>query len=105
MLAVNLGGDGTKFPAFTLYVMTLFAMQMSGGHINPAVTLGVAIENGVLKNNVVLVVIKIFAQIAGACCALIISYLLRVTDVNGLLVPGMDTQEYLITFKKETNYG
>ena len=43
MLVYNMS-DGSTAPAFTLYIMMMLTLGISGGHLNPAVTLGVFIE-------------------------------------------------------------
>ena len=43
MLGYNMD-DGSNVTAFTYYIMVLLTIGISGGHLNPAVTLGVYIE-------------------------------------------------------------
>ena len=43
MLGYNMN-DGSVITALTLYCMILLTFHISGGHLNPAVTLGVYIE-------------------------------------------------------------
>ena len=43
MLAINLS-DGSRTTTISLYLMMLLTYKVSGGHLNPAVTLGVLIE-------------------------------------------------------------
>ena len=44
MLGYNMNNEGSVITALTLYCMIMLTCRISGGHINPAVTLGVFIE-------------------------------------------------------------
>ena len=84
MLGYNMNG-GSAITALTLYTMIMLTARISGGHINPAVTLGVFIEQKEYSKNICTSLLVILAQVLGAVFALPIGYMLRVTvhDPNG----------------------
>ena len=77
--------DGAAYTALTLYLMIMLTREISGGNINPAVTLGVYIEEREYRNNLCFTLMIWLAQILGAIFALPIGYMLRVTihDTSG----------------------
>ena len=59
--------------------MIVCSIGISGGHLNPAVTLGVYIERKKYTKNMLFVLVIIISQVFGALFALIIGFMLRVT--------------------------
>ena len=77
MMMVNLSND-TAIKALVFYVMIMLTGPYSGGHLNPAVTFGVYIEQKEFSKNLMLMIGILFSQIVGALFALVIGYMLRV---------------------------
>lgn len=90
-LAVNMNG-GTNIVALVLFVMIINTQSISGGHLNPALTLGVYLERNSYLKNACWTLSIFIAQVGGAFFALLIGYLLRVT----MPVPGVDNQYYFV---------
>ena len=78
MLGYNMN-DGAAYTALTLYLMIMLTREISGGHVNPAVTLGVYIQQKEYKWNACFMLLIMVAQVLGAIFALPIGYMLRVT--------------------------
>lgn len=78
MLGYNMS-DGSSIIALTYYLMVLLTIRISGGHVNPAVTLGVYIERKEYATNILFAISIMFSQVVGALLALAIGYMLRVT--------------------------
>jgi glycerol uptake facilitator-like aquaporin len=76
-LAVNLN-DGTHVTALIMFTMILCISGISGGHINPALTLGVYIERNKFCSYACWALSIMIAQLAGAIVALGIGWLIRV---------------------------
>ena len=55
--------------------MMLLAWNISGGHFNPAITLGMFIAEKKLKENVVTAAIMIVAQFTGAMFGILLGFL------------------------------
>ena len=81
MLSYNMS-DGTAITALTLFLMIMLTRGISGGHINPAATLGVYIERKELGTNGIFAMAIVLAQVLGAICALSVGYMLRVTFIG-----------------------
>jgi glycerol uptake facilitator-like aquaporin len=77
-LAYNLN-DGNSYPALVLATIILLTQHISGGHINPAVSLAVYIERQKYLNNLCFMLLIMFAQFLGAFTGFAFSYLLRTT--------------------------
>ena len=77
-LAVNLD-DGTHVNALLMFTMILCIQAISGGHINPALTLGVYIERNKFLTYACWAFSIMLAQLCGAFGGLGFGYLLRVT--------------------------
>ena len=77
-LAVNLD-DGTHVTALLMFTMILCIQGVSGGHINPALTLGVYIERNKFVTYACWCFSIMIAQMIGAIAALSFGWILRVT--------------------------
>ena len=80
-LALNMS-DGSVTIAIVLYVMMMLTGGLSGGHINPASTLGVYIERKELGKYGVFAMGVVIAQCVGALAALPVGYMLRASLVG-----------------------
>ena len=78
MLAMNLSKTSTQ-PAVTLFLLMMLTIWISGGHLNPAVTLGIYIERREYAKNLPVMGAMIFSQVTGACFAIFLAYMLRIT--------------------------
>ena len=75
--------------------MTIFCAiaifgNVSGGHFNPAVTLGVLVKDGLDKvtANMIFAVMIIFAQLVGASIGVCLAYMMtKSIDVSTVLTP------------------
>ena len=77
-LAFNMS-DGTVVVAIVYYLMIMLTGGISGGHLNPAITLGVYISQKELGKNGVFAMGIVIAQVLGALAALPVGYMLRVS--------------------------
>jgi len=79
-LAFNLqGNEGTVMMPLVLYSLIIITGDISGGHMNPAVTVGVYIERKKYCKNFLFMVLIIIVQTVGALCAQLLGFLVRVT--------------------------
>ena len=81
-LAYNLD-DGSHMPAATWFILFTMIWRVSGGHCNPAISLGVWIEQKqyglTTHKNACILVCLWLAQFAGALAALAVGLMLRTT--------------------------
>ena len=79
MLAANLSGPDMLTQPLAFFALIVCCYDVSGGHLNPAVSMGVfLVERNYAKHAVYVVAVSL-AQVAGALIALSIGYMLRVT--------------------------
>ena len=79
MLSANLAGDDNIVVPLTYFALIICAYEVSGGYLNPAVTVGVYIgEKGYVKH-LLFMIFLCLAQFFGALLSLAFGYLLRVT--------------------------
>jgi glycerol uptake facilitator-like aquaporin len=78
MLAFNMAGDDTLVVPLTYFAMIVSCYDLSGGLLNPGVTLGVYISTKRYVHNLLFMIIIIVAQTLGCLFALGLGYLLRV---------------------------
>lgn len=81
ILSVNMSNSTTHI-SIACFVMIVLFGGISGGHINPAVTIGVYIERKEYAKNIWFAIMIMLAQFAGAVFALVIGYMLRVTVIT-----------------------
>ena len=91
MTVVNVADDFIV-PALMYFAMTVVLGRISGGHLNPSVSLGVYIEQRKYASNACFLLMLMFAQALGSFCALMIGFLLRVS----IPVDGLDNEYYFI---------
>ena len=77
-LAYNLN-PGALAASLMLFVMITIVGEVSGGHLNPAVTLAVYIERQDYKKHFCLMITICIAQVLGCFIALGFGFMLRVT--------------------------
>ena len=77
-LAINMS-DGSRTSSISLLLMMVLTFKISGGHLNPAVTLGVLIERRELVRYKCFALVIVASQVLGAITALCVGYMLRVT--------------------------
>ena len=65
--------------ALTYFSMVVCTYEVSGGHFNPAFSLGVYISEKRYVHNLLYLIFMMLAQTTGALLALPIGYLVRVT--------------------------
>jgi len=73
--AVTLNDANAYVMAFFLYVLLVIVSPISGGHLNPAVTIGVFINEKKFSEDKVLLVITIAAQFVGAFLGIFFTFL------------------------------
>jgi glycerol uptake facilitator-like aquaporin len=78
MLSYNLN-DGTYEPCLIFFLLFTVTANISGGHLNPAVTLGVYIERQKYSKNFCMMVMIILAQVLGCFSALALGFMLRIS--------------------------
>jgi glycerol uptake facilitator-like aquaporin len=71
--------DGHNQPALVYMCFMMICLRISGGHLNPAVTTGVYMEQLEFKKNAGFAVALIIVQFLGAFCGLCITFMLRVS--------------------------
>lgn len=81
-------GTGSAFAGLVgplaLFVSVSIFGAVTGGHFNPAVTLGVYFREAKYKDNFLFMAMIISSQISGAITGMLLSYLvLRIPDANG----------------------
>ena len=98
------GGDtyGIAAPLALFAIVNIFG-GVSGGHFNPAVTLGVYVREAKWAHNFIFMLMIIASQIAGALVGMLLAYLALRIQVNGtydvvnsyvpLLLPSTCTRE------------
>ncbi len=90
-LAVNMN-DGTHVAAFVLFVMIINTQTISGGHLNPTLTIGVYLERNTYLSYACWAISIVCAQVLGAFSALLIGFCLRVT----MPVEGVENKYYFV---------
>ena len=78
MLAVNLAGDDIIVTSLAYFALIVCTYNVSGGHLNPCISIGVYIWQKVYLKRAIIMVLFIVAQFFGALLALVLGYLLRV---------------------------
>ena len=81
ILSVNMV-NSTTHVSIACFVMIVLFGGISGGHINPAVTVGVWIEQKKYAENLCFALMIMCAQFIGSVFALVIGYMLRVTVIT-----------------------
>jgi glycerol uptake facilitator-like aquaporin len=71
--------SGSNIPAFVYMLFMIVTLRVSGGHLNPSVTVGVYIEQREFKKNAGFALLIILVQFVGAFVGLGVAYMLRVT--------------------------
>mmetsp|Transcript_9752 Transcript_9752/g.12027 ORF Transcript_9752/g.12027 Transcript_9752/m.12027 type:complete len:185 (+) Transcript_9752:61-615(+) len=79
MLAVNLQGEETTTVPLVFFALIVCTYELSGGHLNPSISLGVYISTKRYVNNLLFMVFLIGAQTVGCLLALALGYMVRVT--------------------------
>lgn len=79
MLAVNLRGEDVLVVPLAYFALTVCFYEISGGHLNPSVTIGVYISEKRYVDNLLYMIFILFFQMIGCLMALGLGYLLRVT--------------------------
>jgi len=69
--------DGTNHPGLVYMCFMMICLRISGGHLNPAVTLGVYMEQLDFKKNAGFAISIALVQFLGAFCGLCFSFMLR----------------------------
>lgn len=80
-MATNLSGPDMLTKPLAFFALIVCCFDVSGGHLNPAVTLGVYLVERNYKKHAVYLVFICGAQISGALLALLLGYMLRVNVV------------------------
>ena len=78
-LAANLSPVDSFAQPLAFFALIVCCYDVSGGHLNPSITLGVYVTERDYKKHVVYLIILSLAQLGGALMALSLGYLLRVT--------------------------
>ena len=78
MLCFNLN-DGSFESSLFYFVLYTITVNISGAHLNPAVSLGVYIERQKFSKNILYLIMLATAQQLGCFCALAIGYMVRIT--------------------------
>ena len=86
-IALVSGGSGSDkwgiaAPLALFAIVNIFG-GVSGGHFNPAVTLGVYVREAKWAHNFLFMIMIIGAQICGALVGMLLAYLVLRIDVNG----------------------
>ena len=84
MLAYNLQGEDMTVTLLAYFVIVCSTYLVSGGHLNPSITVGVYISEKEYYHNVCYLLLIIAMQTFGCLLALGFGYILRVTvNVQG----------------------
>ena len=78
MLAVNLAGDDIFVVSLAFFSLIVSTYELSGGHLNPCVSIGVYMKSKAYTGNALYLVGFMIAQVAGALLSLVFGYMLRV---------------------------
>ena len=79
VLAANLAGSDTLVVALTYFALIVCCYEVSGGHLNPAVSVGVYIAEKRYSHNLLFMIIIVIGQVVGGLFGLGFGYLIRVT--------------------------
>ena len=79
MLAANLAGDEILVVPLTYFALIVCTYEVSGGLLNPAISVGVYIGSKAYVKHLLFMVFICIAQFIGALIALGFGYMLRVT--------------------------
>ena len=79
MLAANMAGDDLYLVPLAYFALVVCTYEISGGHLNPAITLGVYIQQKRYTHNLLFMIFIMVAQTVGAILALGLGFCLRVT--------------------------
>ena len=73
---------GIAVPLALFAAINIFG-GISGGHFNPAVTLGIYVREGKYAENFIFALLYIMAQISGALVGMLLAYLVLRIEVEG----------------------
>jgi aquaporin Z len=77
VIAINLSGGNVAAIGMTLFVILILVGPISGGHVNPAVSIGVLINQGINTHNFVMFLVMTSGQfLGGAISAYVCDFLL-----------------------------
>ena len=79
MLAYNMQGEDNLTVPLAFFALIVCTWELSGGHLNPSISLGVYISTKKYVNNMLFMVFTMVAQTIGCLLALSIGYMVRVT--------------------------
>ena len=84
LVSAGTGSDawGIVGPLALFAVINIFG-GISGGHFNPAVTLGIYVREGEYAKNFVFTLLYIVSQISGALVGMLLAYLVLRIEVDG----------------------
>jgi len=110
--AGNNGGAWLPFAVgLTIFGNICIFGEVTGGHFNPAVTIGVLIAEGSknMSRNIIFAIMIILAQIIGAILGCMSAHLAQFEDENGILQPGIahlaPPQPRDLSFTRSTKHG
>lgn len=86
--AVNLSMGNAAAVGVALFAIAMFLGPVSGGHVNPAVTLAVLLREGL--SNIMFAIMIMFSQLVGAVIGCLISFGTNHTKTIDNPIPGQD---------------